>query len=73
MILLVAQLGFPATARPITVGNVLNNKSTCFNSQFGLAYLGVLFLVAAIAISVAVVSQNQDMYLSAKKNKTGYL
>lgn len=69
MILLVAQLGFPVMVRPTTVGNVLNNKSTCFSPQFGLAYLGVLFLVAAIAISVAVVSQNQDTVLKREKEQ----
>ena len=37
--------------------------------QTGLAYLAVLFLVAAIALSMAVVTQNQDTQLKREKEQ----
>ncbi|MES2501711.1 MAG: hypothetical protein V4545_03820 [Pseudomonadota bacterium] len=37
--------------------------------QTGLAYLAVLFLVAAIAVSMAVVSQNEDTKLKREKEQ----
>ena len=37
--------------------------------QAGLAYLAVLFLVAAIAVSMAVVTQNQDTQLKREKEQ----
>ena len=37
--------------------------------QTGLAYLAVLFLVAAIAVSMAVVTQNQDTQLKREKEQ----
>ena len=40
-----------------------NPQIYCNNKQTGLAYLAVLFLVAAIAVSMAVVTQNQDTQL----------
>lgn len=37
--------------------------------QCGLAYLGVLFLIVAISISLAVVSQNVDLQLKREKEQ----
>lgn len=37
--------------------------------ESGLAYLAVLFLVAAIAISMAVVGQNEDMLIKREKEQ----
>lgn len=41
----------------------------CHYKQTGLAYLAVLFLVAAISLSLAVVTQNQDTQLKREKEK----
>jgi hypothetical protein len=38
-------------------------------SQYGLAYLAVLFLIVAISISLAVVSQNEDLQLKREKEQ----
>jgi hypothetical protein len=40
-----------------------------YKSQCGLAYLGVLFLIVAISISLAVVSQNVDLQLKREKEQ----
>ena len=46
------------------------NPHIYFNhKQTGLAYLAVLFLVAAIALSMAVVTQNQDTQLKREKEQ----
>ncbi len=37
--------------------------------QYGLAYLAVLFLIVAISISLAVVSQNEDLQLKREKEQ----
>ena len=46
-----------------------NPQIYCNNKQTGLAYLAVLFLVAAIAVSMAVVTQNQDTQLKREKEQ----
>ena len=44
-------------------------QTYCNYQQTGLAYLAVLFLVAAIALSMAVVTQNQDTLLKREKEQ----
>ena len=46
-----------------------NTQTYCNQKQTGLAYLAVLFLVAAIALSMAVVTQNQDTQLKREKEQ----
>ena len=46
-----------------------NPQIYCNDKQTGLAYLAVLFLVAAIALSMAVVTQNQDTQLKREKEQ----
>ena len=38
-------------------------------NQLGVAYIGVLFLVAAIALSMAIVSQNEDTMIKREKEQ----
>jgi hypothetical protein len=37
--------------------------------QYGFAYIGLLFLVAAISVSMAVVSQNEDINIKREKEQ----
>ena len=46
-----------------------NPQTYCNQKQTGLAYLAVLFLAAAIALSMAVVTQNQDTQLKREKEQ----
>ena len=47
----------------------LNPHIYCNDKQTGLAYLAVLFLVAAIALSMVVVTQNEDTKLKREKEQ----
>ncbi|MES2547075.1 MAG: hypothetical protein V4575_05165 [Pseudomonadota bacterium] len=47
----------------------IKQTANCFQSQTGLSYLAVLFLLAAIALSLAIVAQNEDTQLKREKEQ----